>query len=74
MEQPALKNVKNSLNTKIYSYSETFGGQRFNLYLKVLSTPVLIRYLWQLQLVVLLHWCVIHIVWFITIILVDAQT
>jgi hypothetical protein len=35
MEQCALKNVKNSLNTNIYSYLETSGGQSYNLYLNV---------------------------------------
>ncbi len=33
MEQHALKNVNNCLNTNIYSYLETSGGQSFNLYL-----------------------------------------
>ncbi len=35
MEQHALENVNNSLNTNIYSYLETYGGQSFNLYLNV---------------------------------------
>jgi hypothetical protein len=35
MEQRALKNVSNSLNTSIYSYLETFGSQISNLYLNV---------------------------------------
>jgi hypothetical protein len=34
-EQNALKNVNNHLNTNIYSYLETSGGQSFNLYLNV---------------------------------------
>ncbi len=29
----ALKNINNCLNTKIYSYLETFGGKGYNLYL-----------------------------------------
>jgi hypothetical protein len=33
MEQHALKNVNNTLNTNIYSYLETSGGQSCNLYL-----------------------------------------
>ncbi len=33
MEQHALKNVNNTLNTNIYSYLETSGGQSSNLYL-----------------------------------------
>ncbi len=33
MEQHALKNVNICLNTNIYSYLETFGGQSYNLYL-----------------------------------------
>ncbi len=35
MEQRALKNVNKSLNTNIYSYLETSGGQSYNLYLNV---------------------------------------
>ncbi len=33
MEQSALKSVNNCLNTNIYSYLETFGGQSSYLYL-----------------------------------------
>ncbi len=32
MEQHAFKNVYNCLNSNIYSYSETSGGQSYNLY------------------------------------------
>ncbi len=32
IEQHALKNVDNSLNTSIYSYLETSGGKSSNLY------------------------------------------
>jgi len=35
MEQHTLKNVKNCLNTNIYSYLETSGGQSSDLYLNV---------------------------------------
>jgi hypothetical protein len=35
MEQRALKNVSNCLNTNIYSYLETSGGQSSNKYLNV---------------------------------------
>jgi hypothetical protein len=35
MEQHALINVNNYLNTNIYSYLETSGGQSSNLYLNV---------------------------------------
>jgi hypothetical protein len=35
MEQRALKNVNNCLNTNNYSYLETSGGQSSNLYLNV---------------------------------------
>jgi hypothetical protein len=35
LEQRALKNVNNCLNTNIYSYLETLGGQSCNLYLDV---------------------------------------
>jgi hypothetical protein len=37
MEQCALKNVNNYLNTNIYSYLETSGGQSSNLYLNVVQ-------------------------------------
>ncbi len=45
MEQRALKNVNNCLNTNIYSYLETSVGQSYNLYLNVVhffNTSVLI--------------------------------
>jgi len=35
MEQHNIKNVNNCLNTNIYSYLETSGGQSFNPYLNV---------------------------------------
>jgi len=35
MEQHALKNVNNFMNTNIYSYLETSGGQSSNPYLDV---------------------------------------
>ncbi len=35
MEQHALKNVNNCLNTNIYSYIETSGGQSSNPYLNI---------------------------------------
>jgi len=35
MEQRTLKNVNNFLNTNIYSYLETSGGQNSNPYLNV---------------------------------------
>jgi len=35
MEQRALRNVNNCLNTNIYSYLEMSGGQSSNLYLNV---------------------------------------
>ncbi len=35
MEKHALKIVNNCLNTNIYSYLETAGGQSFNIYLNV---------------------------------------
>ncbi len=35
MDQHALKNVNNCLNTNIYSYLETSGGQSSNSYLNV---------------------------------------
>jgi hypothetical protein len=59
VEQHTLKNVNNCLNTSIYSYLKTSGGQSSNLYLNVVhfSTPLLIRHLWQLKTVLFLHWC-----------------
>ncbi len=51
MEQHALNNVNNCLNTNIYSHIETSGGQIFNLYRTVVhfSTQVLSQMsnLWQ---------------------------
>ncbi len=35
MEQSALKIINNCLNSNIYSYLETSGGQDLNLYLNV---------------------------------------
>jgi hypothetical protein len=51
-----------NLETNIYSYLETSGGQSSNLYLNVVHffNKVLIRHLWQLKTVVFLHWCLIH--------------
>jgi hypothetical protein len=37
MEQHGLKIVNNCLNTNIYSYLETSGGQSFNLYSNVVN-------------------------------------
>jgi hypothetical protein len=37
MEQCALQNVNNCLNTNIYSYLETSGGQSSNVYLNVVQ-------------------------------------
>jgi hypothetical protein len=61
MEQRILKNVNNCLNTNIYSYLETSGGQSSNLNFNVVhfSTPVLIRQLWQLKTAVFFHRCLI---------------
>ncbi len=59
MEQHAFKNVNNCLNTNIYSYLETSGGQSSNPYLNAVHflTPVLIKHLLQHTTIVLLHWC-----------------
>jgi hypothetical protein len=35
MEEHTLKNVNNGLNTSIYSFLETSGGQSYNLFLNV---------------------------------------
>jgi hypothetical protein len=57
MEQCTFKNVNNCLNSTIYTYLETSGGQSYILYLMlfIFSTPVLIRHLWQLKTVIFLH-------------------
>jgi hypothetical protein len=61
MEDHAIKNINNCLNTNIYSYLKTYGCQSSNLYLNVhFQTPVLIRHLWQLNPVVFLNWRLIH--------------
>jgi hypothetical protein len=64
MEQHTFQNVNNRLNTNIYSYLETSGGQSSNPYLNVInfSTPELIRNLWQVKTAVFLHRCLICIV------------
>jgi hypothetical protein len=64
MEQHTLKNKSNCLNTKIYSYLETY-GVKVLIYIQMLftfSTLVLIRHLWQLKTVVFLHRCLIRAV------------
>ncbi len=35
MEEHNLKNVNNCLNTKIYSYLETSGGESYKLYFNI---------------------------------------
>jgi len=66
MGQHTFQNVGKCLNTNIYSYLETSGGQSSNLYLNVIhfSTLVLIRHLWQLKKVVFPHWYLVHTVLF----------
>jgi hypothetical protein len=62
MEYHALRSVNNCLNTNIYSYFETSGGQSYYLYLNVVhffKETVLIRHLWNFQTVFCLHWCLI---------------
>jgi hypothetical protein len=58
MEQ-CFKNVSIYLNTNIYSYLETSGGQNSNMYLNVVHFFNTIHQ-WQLKNVVFLHWCLIH--------------
>ncbi len=61
MEEHALKNVNNCLNTNNYSYLEASGGQSSNLYLNAVhffNTSVF-RHLWQLKRTVFLHKCLI---------------
>jgi hypothetical protein len=38
----------------------------------IFSTPVLIRHLWQLETVVFLHWCLIRVVLFLTVLHEDV--
>ncbi len=61
MEQHTLKNVNNCLNTNIYSYLETSGGQSYDLYINAIHfwTPVLIRHLLQLKAAAFLQRCLI---------------
>ena len=61
MDKRTLRNLNNYLDTNIYSYLETSGGQSSNTYLNVVlfSTPVLITHLRQLKTVVFLQWCLI---------------
>ncbi len=61
MEQRTFKKVNNCLNTNIYSYLKTYGGQNYKLNLNVHFFNT-IRHLWQLKTVVILHRCLIHIV------------
>jgi hypothetical protein len=62
IEQHALKNVNNCLNTNIYSDLETYGGQSSNPYLNVVHflTPELIIHLWQLKTALFQHWFLIR--------------
>jgi hypothetical protein len=58
VEQHALKDVNNCLNTKIYSYLETA-----NVYLNFVHFfNNSVRHLWQLKTVVLLHLCLMSTV------------
>jgi hypothetical protein len=61
MEVRTLKDINKYLNSNIYSFLETTGGQSSNLYLNVVQflTPVLSRHLWLLKTVVFLHWCLL---------------
>ncbi len=63
VEHHALKDVNNCLNTNIYSYLETSGGQRANVYLNFVHFfNNSVRHLWQLKTVVLLHLCLMSTV------------
>ncbi len=61
MEQHTLRNVNDCLNTNIYSYLETSGGQSSNLYLNEVNffNTSFIKHLWQLKTAVFLHRCLI---------------
>jgi len=54
MEEHTLKDVNNGLNTNIYSYLETPGGQSSNLFLMSIF-----QHLCLLDTVVFIHWCLI---------------
>jgi hypothetical protein len=58
MEQHTLKNIHKCLNTNIYSYLETSGGQSSNTNLNVVPflTPEMTRNLWQLKTAIFSHW------------------
>jgi hypothetical protein len=58
MEQHTLKTENNYLNTNIYTYLVTSGGNSYILYLNVIHflMPVLVRHLLKLKTVVTLHW------------------
>ncbi len=64
IEQHALKNVNNCMNSNNNSYLETSGFQSSSIYLNVVlfSTPLLIRHLWQLKTAVFLQQCLMHAV------------
>ena len=64
MEQRTFKHINNYLNTNIYTYLQTSGGQSSNQYLNVVHSfnTGVIRHLWQLKTVVLLHWSLIRAV------------
>jgi len=66
MEQCAIKNVSNYLNTNICPNLETSGCRSSNLNFNDVpfSTPVLIIHMWQFNTVVFLHWCLICTVLF----------
>ncbi len=68
MDSTFKKNVSSCLNTNIYSYLETSGGQSYNLYLNIVHflTLVLIRHLWQLRTFIFLHWCLKRVVFLVT--------
>jgi hypothetical protein len=70
MEQHGVKNINSCWNTKITFYLETSGGRNYNTYLNIahFSTPVLIRYLWQLKTVVFMHGCLLRAVLLKTVI------
>jgi hypothetical protein len=57
MEQHALKNANNCLNTNMYFYLETSGGQSSDPYLNAVHflTPELIKNMWQLKTAVFQH-------------------
>jgi len=65
MEQQTLKKSKQIVWIQTFTLTYRHLVVKVLIYIKMLyifSTPVLIRHLWQLNIVVFLHWCLMHAV------------